>query len=55
MLQTGKPLLATETYPNDLDTTSLALIATDCDHEVVNSVLDEMLEFVNEDGIVMVW
>lgn len=53
--QTGKPLLTTETYPNDLDTTSLALMVTDCDDEVVNSVLDEMLELVNEDGIVMVW
>ncbi len=55
MWQIGKPLLTTETYPNDLDTTSLALMATDCDDEVVNSVQDEMLEFVNEDGIVMVW
>ncbi len=53
--QTGKPLLTTETYPNDLDTTSLALMVTGCDDEVVNSVLDEMLELVNEDGIVMVW
>lgn len=55
MWHTGKPLLTTETFPNDLHTTSLALMVTDYDDEVVNSVLDEMLEYVNEDGIVMVW
>ena len=50
----GKPLLTTERFPNDLDTTSLALMVTDCDDKVVNSVLDEMLGYVNEDGIIMV-
>lgn len=41
-------------YPDDLDTTSLALMITDCDKEVVSSVMDEMLEYVNDEGIVMV-
>ena len=54
MQPSGKPLLTTETYPNDLDTTSLALTVTECGEKVVHWILDERLGYINEDGIVMV-
>jgi hypothetical protein len=41
-------------FPEDLDTTSIGLTVTQPDDHVVNSVLDEMLHFVREDGITMV-
>lgn len=46
--------MTTAFYPDDLDTTSLAFRIMDCDKEVVSSVMDEMLEYVNDEGIIMV-
>lgn len=46
--------MTTATYPDDLDTTSLAFMVMDCDKEVVSSVMNEMLEYVNDEGIIMV-
>jgi len=51
---TGKPLLTTEAFPYDLDTTSLGLMATKREQAVIQSVMDEMLEYVNADGIIQV-
>lgn len=51
----GEPALTTATYPDDLDTTALALTIMDYDKEVVSSVMDEMLEYVNDEGIIMVY
>lgn len=50
----GKPVLTTASYPDDFDTTSLAFMVMDCDKEVVSSVMDEMLEYVSDEGIIMV-
>lgn len=54
ILSAGNPLLTTETFPYDLDTTSLGLTVTKCDEETVQSVMDEMLGYINSDGIVQV-
>jgi hypothetical protein len=48
------PIFTTEAYPLDLDTTSLYLTVIKRDDDVVHSVMDEMLEYVNDDGIVEV-
>ncbi|KAJ7465007.1 Haloacid dehalogenase-like hydrolase-domain-containing protein [Mycena latifolia] len=44
--------LTTDVFPPDLDTTSLALSIIKPDAATVHSVMDEMLEYVNTDGIV---
>ena len=41
-------------FPDDLDTTSLALTVLRPHPEVVTSVLDEMVEYVNSDGTIQV-
>jgi hypothetical protein len=48
------PIFTTESYPLDLDTNSLYFTVIKRDDAVVHSVMDEMLEYVNEDGIVEV-
>lgn len=50
----GPSSLTKVNYPNDTDTTGLALVIMPPAPEVVHSILDEVLEYVNEDGIVMV-
>lgn len=50
----GKPVLTTEIFPCDLDTTSVALTVTGRSKEVISSVMDEMLNYVDKDGIVQV-
>lgn len=51
----GKPVLVPGGYfPDDLDTTSLALTVLRPHPEVVTSVLDEMVEYVNPDGTIQV-
>ncbi|KAF7125721.1 hypothetical protein CNMCM5793_002014 [Aspergillus hiratsukae] len=39
-----------ETFPDDLDTTSIALMILPVDEATVNSLLDEISELVNDDG-----
>lgn len=51
----GKPLLTTAEFPYDLDTTSLAMTILQPDREVVEAVLEEMLEYRNEDGIILTY
>ncbi|KZT25804.1 hypothetical protein NEOLEDRAFT_1241644 [Neolentinus lepideus HHB14362 ss-1] len=51
----SKPVLMTEEFPEDLDTTSLGLTAFETDEDVVQSVMNEMLEYVNPDSIVMTY
>ena len=41
-------------YPDDLDTTSLALMVLRPQPDVVTSVLDEMLTYLNSDGTIQV-
>ncbi|KAJ5164534.1 HAD-superfamily hydrolase subfamily IA variant 3 [Penicillium coprophilum] len=47
----GAPKFTTDTYPDDLDTTSLALASMPYEASVVHSILDEMLNSVDEDGL----
>lgn len=51
---TGKGQLTTEEFPFDLDTTSLGFTVLLRDKEVASSVMDEMLEYVDTDGIIQV-
>jgi hypothetical protein len=49
-----KPIFTTDEFPADLDTTSIALMITQPDVHVIHSVLDEMLQYMTQDGITMV-
>lgn len=52
----GNPMLTTDTYPHDLDTTSIGLtVSSHVDHETKMSVMDEMLTYVNKDGIIQTY
>ncbi|KAL2826538.1 HAD-like protein [Aspergillus pseudoustus] len=51
----GPPRYTTETYPEDLDTTSLGLAAMSYDPDLAHSILDEMLTYVDEDGFVQAY
>jgi hypothetical protein len=51
---TGQPVFTTDRFPADMDTTSIGLMVTQQDDHVVQSVLDEMLQNLNGDGITMV-
>jgi len=50
----GKPIHTTSELPPDLDTTSIGLTVTQPDDHVANEVLDEMLQYVTQDGMAMV-
>ncbi|KAI0064799.1 HAD-like protein [Artomyces pyxidatus] len=47
----GKPQFTTKSLPADLDTTSVGLMVTRPEDAVVNSVMEEMLGYVEADGI----
>lgn len=49
-----KPKYTTDTYPPDLDTTSLGMIAFPPDEATAHSILDDMLDYVDEDGNIQV-
>ncbi|KAI9735009.1 MAG: hypothetical protein M1834_002092 [Cirrosporium novae-zelandiae] len=51
----GSPFGTTKTYPDDVDTTSLALMLLSVDDKVAHSVLDDMLRHLSADGIVMIY
>ncbi|KAH7931185.1 HAD-like protein, partial [Leucogyrophana mollusca] len=50
-----KPMFTTDTYPFDVDTTSLALSILPYDHNTVSSVMDEMIGYINADGIIQTY
>jgi hypothetical protein len=50
----GTPKYTTKVYPDDLDTTSLALSTLHYEQDLAHSILDEMLDYVDEDGFVQV-
>ncbi|KAJ7618110.1 hypothetical protein DFH06DRAFT_1434673, partial [Mycena polygramma] len=54
---TGPPIGTEKTYPDDLDTTSLALILLPSKSDVAHSILDEMLlpNRITEEGITTVY
>ncbi|RPD53540.1 hypothetical protein L227DRAFT_397698 [Lentinus tigrinus ALCF2SS1-6] len=47
----GKGLLTYEKFPDDLDTTSLGLVTMKPPKELVHSIMDEMLNCLNPDGL----
>ena len=49
-----KPTLTTETFPCDLDTTSIGLMATQPSPDVFKRVMDEMLTYRTGEGIILV-
>ncbi|KAJ6101118.1 HAD-like domain-containing protein [Penicillium canescens] len=51
----GEPKYTSDTYPDDLDTTSLGLLTMPPDAAIVHSILDEMHDYVDEDGSVQAY
>ncbi|PYH48101.1 HAD-like protein [Aspergillus saccharolyticus JOP 1030-1] len=51
----GKPKYTSHIYPDDMDSTALALTVLDYEPELAHSILDEMLNYVNEDGLIQVY
>jgi hypothetical protein len=50
----GKPLLTTQEFPFDLNTTSIGLTVIHSGEDIVSSVMDEMLQYIDADGIIQV-
>ncbi|KAG2756101.1 HAD-like protein [Suillus brevipes Sb2] len=50
-----KPLLTTEEFPFDLDTTSLGLTVMGSPEDVAHSVMDDMLNYIDDDGIIQTY
>lgn len=50
----GPPVLTTEVFPDDLDTTSIALLTLDVDVDVKHKAMDNILQFLNPDGLAYV-
>ncbi|KAK0460196.1 HAD-like domain-containing protein [Desarmillaria tabescens] len=51
----GNSQLTTDEFPCDLDTTSLGLTVVQARMKIATSIMDEMLNYVNEDGIVQTY
>ncbi|KAI9437652.1 HAD-like domain-containing protein [Lactarius indigo] len=49
------PILTTDEFPPDLDTTSVGLMVTQPDDQVFDSVMDEMLQYTTTDRIPMTY
>ena len=47
----GKGILTHEKFPDDLDTTSLGLVTMKPPKGHVHSIMDEMLTYLNDDGL----
>ena len=48
--------MTSQVFPNDLDTTSIGLTVTShVDFATKMSVMDEMLQYVNKDGIIQTY
>ncbi|KAL4951902.1 HAD-like protein [Aspergillus filifer] len=51
----GKPKFTSQVYPDDMDTTALALGILDYEPVLAHSIIDEMLSYVNEDGLILTY
>ncbi|KAJ5652725.1 Haloacid dehalogenase-like hydrolase-domain-containing protein [Penicillium longicatenatum] len=49
------PVLTTKEFPFDLDTTSAALVTLKNSKEHINTMLDDMLDFMNSEGLIMTY
>lgn len=54
LIRSGKPVLTQTTFPDDVDTTSLALTILGGPRDVVDAVMDKMLGLRLPDGIMQV-
>lgn len=54
MFAYGPPILTTDTYPDDLDTTTVALLTLDIPEHVKHKTMDDMLNYMNSDGLLYV-
>ncbi|KAI0029804.1 HAD-like domain-containing protein [Vararia minispora EC-137] len=50
-----RPALTTAEFPYDMDTTSIGLTVLEYDPTIANYVMDEMLSYLDEDGIVQTY
>ncbi|KAJ5762333.1 HAD-like protein [Penicillium nucicola] len=51
----GKPKYTTEDYPQDLDTTSLGMLAFPPEDATAHSILDDMLDHIDDDGSIQTY
>ncbi|OQE24450.1 hypothetical protein PENSTE_c007G06363 [Penicillium steckii] len=51
----GKPKYTSQLYPDDMDTTALALVILDYEAVIAHSILDELLNYINEEGLVQIY
>lgn len=49
-----EPVLTDSNFPDDLDTTTLAFLGLEMAKEVTKSVMDDMLKYINSDGLLLV-
>lgn len=47
----GAPVLTSKAYPDDCDTSTMALLKLDIDQTVLHKTMNDMLELLNEDGL----
>ncbi|KXH65328.1 hypothetical protein CNYM01_00905 [Colletotrichum nymphaeae SA-01] len=47
----GPPVLTTEVFPEDLDTTSIAILTLVVDFDVKQKAMDNILQYLNPDGL----
>jgi hypothetical protein len=53
-ISTGEPVLTVSPFPDDLNATSTGLTVIERDESLTSSIMDEMLDYVNKDGIMQV-
>ncbi|ETW80337.1 hypothetical protein HETIRDRAFT_227973, partial [Heterobasidion irregulare TC 32-1] len=51
----GKPILAPEDFPADFDTTSIAMTVLERDDDLANSVMDDMLQYRDQNGVLLTY
>jgi hypothetical protein len=54
LMNSEEPKFTTRRYPDDLDTTSLALSVLEYDEETIHGLLDDMLGNIDDDGMIEV-
>lgn len=50
----GAPVFTTCSFPDDLDTTSLAMVTLDVDEKLKQEVMDKMMMHLTNEGLPMV-
>lgn len=55
LIRLEQPMLTTSIYPNDFDTTALALTIVDTPNHIADSIMDQVLNNLGSDGLVQVY